>query len=65
MANAPSNRAYAAAHFALELDKKDEVGLFRSLEGGGVKAKEHEHHDADGGRGPLHGSTRDREEGGL
>jgi phage tail-like protein len=33
-----SNRAYAAAHFALELDGKDEVGLFRSIEGGGVKA---------------------------
>ncbi|HSD90807.1 MAG TPA: phage tail protein [Kofleriaceae bacterium] len=33
-----ANRAYAAAHFALELDGKDEVGLFRSLEGGGVKA---------------------------
>jgi phage tail-like protein len=33
-----ANRAYAAAHFALELDGKDEVGLFRSIEGGGVKA---------------------------
>lgn len=33
-----TNRAYAAAHFALELDGKDEVGLFRSIEGGGVKA---------------------------
>lgn len=32
------NRAYAAAHFALELDGKDDVGLFRSIEGGGVKA---------------------------
>lgn len=31
-------RAYAAAHFALELDQKKEVGLFRSIEGGGVKA---------------------------
>jgi phage tail-like protein len=31
-------RAYAAAHFALELDGGDEVGLFRSIEGGGVKA---------------------------
>ena len=30
-------RSYAAAHFALELDGKDEVGLFRSVEGGGVK----------------------------
>ena len=30
-------RAYAAAHFALELDDKKDVGLFRSIEGGGVK----------------------------
>ena len=30
-------RAYAAAHFALELDTKKDVGLFRSIEGGGVK----------------------------
>src|SRR3954469_16389870 len=39
-ANPPpaSTRAYAAAHFALELDGKDKVGLFRSVEGGGVKA---------------------------
>lgn len=36
--NPAANRAYAAAHFALELDGKDEVGLFRSVEGGGVKA---------------------------
>ena len=36
MAN--NNRAYAAAHFALELDGKDDVGMFRSVEGGGVKA---------------------------
>jgi phage tail-like protein len=33
------NRNYAAAHFALELDGKDNVGLFRSIEGGGVKAE--------------------------
>jgi phage tail-like protein len=32
------NRAYAAAHFALELDGRDSVGLFRSIEGGGVRA---------------------------
>jgi phage tail-like protein len=33
------DRAYAAAHFALELDgKKDDVGLFRSVEGGSIKA---------------------------
>lgn len=32
-------RTYAAAHFALELDgKKDDVGLFRSVEGGSIKA---------------------------
>lgn len=31
-------RTYAAAHFALELDNKQDVGLFRSIEGGGVKA---------------------------
>jgi phage tail-like protein len=34
----PANRAYAAAHFALELDGKKDVGLFRSIEGGGVRA---------------------------
>jgi phage tail-like protein len=32
------NRVYAAAHFALELDSKKEVGLFRSIEGGGLRA---------------------------
>lgn len=31
-------RTYAAAHFALELDGKKDVGMFRSIEGGGVKA---------------------------
>lgn len=35
---APSSRSYAAAHFALELDDTKGVGLFRSIEGGGVKA---------------------------
>ncbi|MBL0219487.1 MAG: phage tail protein [Myxococcales bacterium] len=30
-------RTYAAAHFALELDGKQDVGLFRSIEGGGMK----------------------------
>jgi len=30
-------RAYAAAHFALELDGKDEIGLFKSIEGGSIK----------------------------
>jgi hypothetical protein len=33
----PPNRAYAAAHFALELDDKQSVGLFKSIEGGGMK----------------------------
>lgn len=32
-----SGRAYSAAHFALELDGKKDVGLFRSVEGGGIK----------------------------
>jgi hypothetical protein len=31
------NRSYAAAHFALELDGKEGIGLFRSIEGGGVR----------------------------
>jgi phage tail-like protein len=31
-------RAYSAAHFALELDGSPEVGVIRSIEGGGVKA---------------------------
>ena len=31
------NRLYSAAHFALELDGKDEIGLFRSIEGGSVR----------------------------
>jgi phage tail-like protein len=30
-------RSYAAAHFALELDGGDEVGLFKSIEGGSIK----------------------------
>ncbi|MDB4959710.1 MAG: hypothetical protein JWO36_7279 [Myxococcales bacterium] len=33
-----ANRSYAAAHFALELDGKRDIGLFRSIEGGGVRA---------------------------
>lgn len=32
------SRAYAAAHFALELDGFDDVGTVRSIEGGGLKA---------------------------
>ncbi len=32
-------RAYSAAHFALELDGKKDVGLFKSIEGGGVKTE--------------------------
>jgi len=38
MASNQQPRTYAAAHFALELDGKKDVGLFRSIEGGGVKA---------------------------
>lgn len=35
-----TNRSYAAAHFALELDGKgDAIGLFRSIEGGSIKAE--------------------------
>jgi phage tail-like protein len=40
-------RAYSAAHFALELDGQKSVGLFRSIEGGGVKvdvAQSHQGH---------------------
>lgn len=37
-ASSTANRSYAAAHFALELDGKDSVGLFRSIEGGGIRA---------------------------
>ncbi len=33
------NRAYAAAHFALELDGVKAVGVFRSIEGGGVRTE--------------------------
>lgn len=33
-----ANRAYSAAHFALELDNNQQVGLFRSIEGGSIKA---------------------------
>lgn len=32
-------RTYGAAHFALELDDKQQVGLCKSIEGGGVKAE--------------------------
>jgi phage tail-like protein len=39
MAQTPlANRTFAAAHFALELDDRVPVGLFRSIEGGGLKA---------------------------
>jgi phage tail-like protein len=33
-----SSRPYSAAHFAFTLDGNQDVGLFRSIEGGGVKA---------------------------
>jgi phage tail-like protein len=32
-----ATRAYSAAHFALELDGKQDVGLFKAVEGGDVK----------------------------
>lgn len=35
--NNSAPRAYAAAHFALELDDNKDAGLFRAIEGGGVK----------------------------
>ncbi len=38
MAKSNAEGVYAAAHFGLELDGKNEVSLFRSIEGGGVKA---------------------------
>jgi len=38
MSTANPNGVYAGAHFGLELDGKKEVSLFRSIEGGGVKA---------------------------
>lgn len=33
-----STRSYSAAHFLLELDGSKAIGLFKSIEGGGVKA---------------------------
>jgi phage tail-like protein len=38
MVNTTQPRTYAAAHFALALDGAGDVGLFRSIEGGNVKA---------------------------
>lgn len=32
-----SSRSYAAAHFALELDGQEPVGMFKSIEGGSIK----------------------------
>ncbi len=37
MATRSENRSYSAAHFGLELDGVKQVGIFRSIEGGGVK----------------------------
>jgi phage tail-like protein len=39
MPSSIGTRAYAAAHFALELDQKKDVGLFKSIEGGGMKTE--------------------------
>jgi len=33
------SRAYSAAHFMFELDGVDKLGMFRSIEGGGLKAE--------------------------
>src|SRR5215510_11460714 len=33
------SRSYAAAHFALELTGMENLGVLRSLEGGGIKAE--------------------------
>ncbi len=33
------NRSYAAAHFGLELDGSQSIGVFRSIEGGGVRTE--------------------------
>jgi phage tail-like protein len=38
MTNSSGNRTYAAAHFGLELGDEP-IGLFRSIEGGGIKAE--------------------------
>ena len=38
MTNDQQTRAYAAAHFMLELHGIDKLGVFRSIEGGGIKA---------------------------
>jgi hypothetical protein len=46
------NRAYSAAHFGMTLDQIDEIGLFRSLEGGGVKVDVLSY-QAGGNHGPL------------
>lgn len=34
-----ANRAYSAAHFVLELDGKKDIGIIRSVDGGGVKSE--------------------------
>lgn len=39
MPTTTGTRAYAAAHFALELDQQKDVGLFKSIEGGGMKTE--------------------------
>jgi len=38
MTTGNDNRSYAAAHFALELSGIDDLGMIRSIEGGGLKA---------------------------
>jgi phage tail-like protein len=39
MPSTTENRSYAAAHFGLELDGSQSIGVFRSIEGGGVRSE--------------------------
>jgi phage tail-like protein len=39
MPSTTENRSYAAAHFGLELDGAQSIGVFRSIEGGGVRSE--------------------------
>ena len=39
MPSTTENRTYAAAHFGLELDGNKSIGVFRSIEGGGVRSE--------------------------
>lgn len=39
MTDSTQNRAYSAAHFVLELDGSKDIGIIRSVDGGGVKSE--------------------------